>query len=133
MKYIFLFIFLFYLFIYYFFIIIFGYAIAYLRTGSYAPVHPQLMATRRPMHWPTVNQYIGRTLVDYRLTIGRLLFEYRSTIVQLSVDYQLIVDISVNCPPIYRRRPPIVHMVPFRYWWAITYSLVVAQPIRVQH
>ena len=21
----------------------------------------------------------------------------------------------------------------FRYWWAITYSLVVAQPIRTQH
>ena len=35
MKYIFLFIFLFYLFI--FFIIIFRYAIAYLRTGTYAP------------------------------------------------------------------------------------------------
>ena len=39
MKYIFLFIFLFYLFIYLFFIIIFRYAIAYLRTGSYAPDH----------------------------------------------------------------------------------------------
>ena len=39
MKYIFLFIYYFiYLFIYFFFIIIFRYAIAYLRTGSYAPV-----------------------------------------------------------------------------------------------
>ena len=33
----------------------------------------------------------------------------------------------------FSRRFFIFKAGPFRYWWAITYSLVVDQPIRTQH
>ena len=57
-----------------------------------------------------INVYIsGDALVDYR-------FIYRSTIGRLSVDCRSTIgrqstDISVDCQPICRPRPPIVHMI----------------------
>ena len=76
MKYIFLFIFLFYLFIYLFiFIIIFRYAIAYLRTGSYAPVIKRRLGTKcglptrvGVLHWPVITN-ITLYMYKWELTL----------------------------------------------------------------
>ena len=57
-----------------------------------------------------VNRYISSDASAvsrsiYRSTIGRLSVDYRSTIGRLSADT------SVDCRPICRPRPPIVHMI----------------------
>ena len=75
MKYIFLFIFYFiYLFIYlfiYFFIIIFRYAIAYLRTGSYAPASSAIK-------WLTNANELLKRVVETSLGIAKGLVNVRN-------------------------------------------------------
>ena len=68
----------------------------------------QSIATYRPIYRLTVDRYIGRLSVDYRSTIDRRTVDYRSTD-RLSVD--ISTDTSVDSRPIYRPRPPIVHMI----------------------
>lgn len=52
-------------------------------------LHPQLIATHRPMQFSQVSIDM---LVDYRLTIGQLSFDYGSTVGWLSTDSRPIVD-----------------------------------------